>query len=593
MHEPLVSHLLGSIRVDDVMHDLARVSAFDRYQASLGLAQAADVVAEAAVGAGLSDVDVRRYPADGAAQWWTFRAPVSWTPLRAAIRVLVGSSPRPLLEVDHAAQPFAVATYSAPTGPSGRTAPLVRATGTPLGREFSGAVAVVDRAAFTSGSLLADLLAAGALGLVTDAPWKGNADLPHPGRIELPADSALFAFSLTPPQFATVAAAAEHGAVADVVVEVDHTAMMPIVSGVLPGKDADEEVWLTAHLCHPRPGANDNASGVAAILGIARALAEMRARDAAAGTRRAIRFFWGPEFVGTAAILHRHAGGTLPTALVNLDMVGEDQVRCGSPFVVERAPETRPVLLTPLAEHVVAQVFAATAEHPGRWQPSPFLGFSDHSLYADPSIGRPAVQFCHPDDRFNHSAADSLDKVSEMEMLRSTAAGAVLAHLLADDGPDPCELRALVDRWCEGEAAAADRIARERGAWGRALRDHVLRANDDMRALAAGAEPVPARSARLPDDGPAVRARWDGPLNLRAMLAELPVPSRTVLTGLIAEDKQHLSVLFNLAIRADGRRSRRMAIAETSFALRRPLDDAVVNRLFDALVESGWVAESD
>uniref|UniRef100_UPI002A830F86 hypothetical protein n=1 Tax=Streptomyces sp. CRN 30 TaxID=3075613 RepID=UPI002A830F86 len=95
-----------------------------------------------------------------------------------------------------------------------------------------------------------------------------------------------------------------------------------------------------------------------------------------------------------------------------------------------------------------------------------------------------------------------------------------------------------------------------------------------------------------PPRGPPVRRGWEGPLNLRAMLGELAPDTRSVLGGMIAEDKQHLSVLFNLAIRADGVRDRERIVAETSFGLRRPLDPATTDRLFDALLQTGWLRRS-
>ncbi|KUL39709.1 hypothetical protein ADL12_14705 [Streptomyces regalis] len=596
--------MLHFIRIDDVMDHVARVSAHDRYQASLGLERAAGTVAEAATAAGLEDVGVQRFAADGRPQWWTFRAPVSWTPLSAHLTVFAGSGPGApeVWHADHAEQPFTVATYSAATPRGGTVARLVPVGGDdPVGPAVSGAVAVVDRAAFVRGSLLRELTAAGALGLVTDAPCKGGEPDPHVGRIELPPDSRLFGFSVTPAMFRAARAAAERGATARAEVTVDRTAAMPVVSGLLPGDETAGEIWLTAHLCHPRPGSNDNASGVAALLGIAAALSRARRADSRHGTRRPIRFFWGAEFLGNAAVLHGRSqpgGGGLPDALINLDMVGEDQTLCRSPFVVERPPETTPTLLGPLAEHVVEQVFAATADSPGTWSPSPFLGFSDHALYADPSVDRPAVQFCHPADRFNHSAGDSPDKVSPVEMTRSTVAGAALAHLLASDGPDAATRSAVVERWYGRERQAVSELRRGTpDGWGSGLAEHVARRGAALRALAAGASVTEAGALCEPDgarasDGRAVHRRWPGPLNLRAMLGELPPATRTVLTGMIAEDKHHLSVLFNLAIRANGRRDRDRIITETSYGLRRPLDPDTTARLFDALLESGWLTES-
>ena len=113
MPDSPVSHLLPFLRIDDIMGHVARVSAHDRYQASLGLERAAEAVAAAAAAAGLQDVGVQRFAADGRPQWWTFRAPVSWTPLTARLAVLAGPGPhgREIWSVDHAEQPFTVATY--------------------------------------------------------------------------------------------------------------------------------------------------------------------------------------------------------------------------------------------------------------------------------------------------------------------------------------------------------------------------------------------------------------------------------------------------------------------------------------------------
>ena len=44
------------------------------------------------------------------------------------------------------------------------------------------------------------------------------------------------------------------------------------------GNEGDPVVLLVAHLCHPRPGAHDNASGVAALIEIMAALKAMKER---------------------------------------------------------------------------------------------------------------------------------------------------------------------------------------------------------------------------------------------------------------------------------------------------------------------------
>jgi Peptidase family M28 len=372
---------------------------------------------------------------------------------------------------------------------------------------------------------------------------------------------------------------------------------------VLPGQLPDGEVWLTAHLCHPRPGANDNASGVATLLGIAAAHAASRRADASWAAERTIRFFWGPEFLGIAAALHSRArtpgGDGLPSAVLNFDMVGEDQSRCGGPFVVERNPDCLLALISPIAEHIVSEVFSRTKDHGGTWRAAPFYGSSDHALFADPNIACPAVQFCHPSDRFNHTAGDSLDKVSAIEMLRATSAGAALTYVLACDGALPHHRKGqLLRDWCADEYADALRVASrhgniEDGAWGRQLVEYTARRNAAMCRLLDG-DPVSPRESLLgrPAAGPdpvAIRGRWAGPINVRAMIADLPTASRSAVSRLIKANKDNYALLLNFAIRADGRRSRDDIIRETSYALRCPPDDTTARLLFDALLESGWV----
>ncbi|MFI7537280.1 DUF4910 domain-containing protein [Streptosporangium sp. NPDC049376] len=577
--DALIASVLGSMPTDEVIGVLERVSGHDRFQASDGLRAAAGLVAEAAEAAGLTSVGITDHPADGTARWWSFAAPMSWTPTRARADIVVAGAT--VLSLDQERDPFAVATYSAATaGPT--EAPLVRPADV-----RPGAVVVVDRETYADGSLLPDLTDAGALGFVTDAPTRTGPDgVAYRGRIELGLHSGLLAFSLTPGEFAEARRAASAGGRCRVDVAVTRDASMPVVEGLLPGDDRLDEVWITAHLCHPRPSANDNASGVAALLGVATVLGRLPRRSGA----RPIRFLWGPEFVGTAATLHDRLGpgrtGRPPHALVNLDMVGEDQDLCAAPFVVERPPDLRPSLFGPLAEHVVDRVFAATAEEPGDWSASPFLGFSDHALLADPGIARPAVQLCHPADRFNHSAGDTLDKVSPVEMRRSVTVAAVLTALAADGGPGPVEWREIVAAWRGRELDTVAEVACAGGGeFGSGLRAYTARRIAAVESLLdrPGTPAAPSAAPRF------AARRWEGPLNLRAMTEHLGADTRAELNGLVSQDKSTLSVLFHLAIRADGRRTPEQMIAETSYELRRPVPQELGRRLLAALQESGWI----
>lgn len=603
MYSELITHFLRTVPIDDVMTHLARVSAFDRYQASYGIEQAASLVADTARAIGLTDVSIEYFPADGTAQWWSYKAPVSWTPVTARLKIRAADGR--VIEIDHARQPFSIATYSAATPPDGLVAPLVNVRSSRHGIDLAGAIAVVGSSEFSSNDLLPDLELGGARGFVTDAQCCGRGtEQEYAGRIELHPGTALFGFSLTTSQLDLVRTWSEEGADAHVVIEIDRAASMPVVTGVLQGELPDE-VWMIAHLCHPRPGANDNASGVAALLGVASAHVASRHADTSHPVSKTIRFLWGPEFLGTAAMLHRRTNllgkAGLPSAVIDFDMVGEDQALCGCPFIVERSPDFRPSLISPISEHVVSQVFAQTKSHHGTWRSVPFTGFSDHALFADPNVGCDAVQLCHAPDRFNHSAGDTLDKVSRIEMLRASAAGAALARIMANDARPQRATKQIIQDWCDGQLAAARRIAYQyravdNGDWGRQFIPYVERRNAEMLSLLndSMSEPLQSLESQVvgETDNPPMKGRWSGPLNIRALMADLPNDRRFEASDLIKADKFNYSLLLNFAIRANGRRSRREVINETSFACQRPLDSRIAERLCAILIESGWVTET-
>jgi Peptidase family M28 len=465
-----VERVHAAFDAERALERVRALAALDRYQVSEGIERAADYVAAEAERAGLEDVSVTSYPPGST--WWTYEAPPAWTPRLG--RLLVDGDTL----ATYPETPCALATFSRPT--PARTVSLVTFGEGPL----DGALAAVPPGA----PPLSQLEESGALGFVACASPVAV------GRIELAPDTRLVGFSVD----GEALGRALRGGEAFVHVEVEATGSMPVVTGRLPGETSAEALFL-AHLCHPRPGANDNASGVAVTLGLAEAL-----RPDGVG----LRFVWGPEFVGTAAYLHDvvSAGrAPLPRFVLNLDMVGEDQARCGGPLVLERSPEYLPSPLDGLAERAAA-IVAERAPSSWAWRSTPFLGASDHLLFADRAFGVPTLQLGHRPDRFNHTSADDVENVDPEELRRAaTIAGAiVLSEHLPEPRPSgvsarawegPFNLRAALAaapeaerRWFEDELAA-DR----QGAYARAV-GLVLRIDGEA---PAAEDPFEARFLEL------------------------------------------------------------------------------------------------
>ena len=69
-------------------------------------------------------------------------------------------------------------------------------------------------------------------------------------------------------------------------------------------KRTTEEIAFSCHLDHQRPGANDNASGCATILEVARTLQKLINEGKLARPARTIRFIFPPEIEGTLALMN-------------------------------------------------------------------------------------------------------------------------------------------------------------------------------------------------------------------------------------------------------------------------------------------------
>jgi hypothetical protein len=214
------------------------------------------------------------------------------------------------------------------------------------------------------------------------------------------------------------------------------------VSAFIPGA-TDEEVLITAHLCHPAPFANDNASGAAAAIEAARALQSLIASGALPQPRRGIRFLWMPEMTGTYAYLAAHERD-LPrmVAGLNLDMVGEDQNQTGSSWLLFRTSDAAASFAAPLLEALregyfgQAHTFNGQGDFPlFRHAVVPFSNGSDHYILGDPTVGVPSPMLIEWPYRLSTSSADSSEMVAPQSLARAAALAATYAYFVAGAGP--------------------------------------------------------------------------------------------------------------------------------------------------------------
>ena len=225
-----------------------------------------------------------------------------------------------------------------------------------------------------------------------------------------------------------------------------------IVTGHIPGTDwPDQEIWFIAHLDHCRPSANDNASGSAALLETARSLRELFNSGILPKPRRTLRFFWVPEIYGTYAYLAKRLKKVKrAVAVINMDMVGENQKICGSIFRITRTPDSTPSFLNDLLEmgldflvshnsslgQELTDPLAIFSPWGSRqnWQAKviPYSGGSDHSLFMGGVINIPATMLGSWPDYFYHSSGDTPDKSDSTQLRRAIVYGIMIASSITN-----------------------------------------------------------------------------------------------------------------------------------------------------------------
>ena len=201
------------------------------------------------------------------------------------------------------------------------------------------------------------------------------------------------------------------------------------VIGILPGTDptlASEVVVVGAHYDHlgradgvVYPGADDNGSGTAVVLGLARAFA------AAGGADRTLVFaFFGAEELGLIGSRHFVQQPPIPLArtvgMVNFDMVGRLQGRPLSVGGGDSGSRLRAVVSD------AAQAEGVAIDING----SPY-GPSDHSRFY--AAGLPVLFFYTGSHSDYHRPTDTADKIDAAGMARVAAVGARVVERLASE----------------------------------------------------------------------------------------------------------------------------------------------------------------
>ncbi len=230
----------------------------------------------------------------------------------------------------------------------------------------------------------------------------------------------------------------------------------------IPGTDPNAgEVILSAHLFegYVKQGANDNDSGSAAILEVARILNTLIEEGRIPRPKRTIRFLWGPEFSGTGPWVSAHADLMEKTlANINMDMVGEALTLNKGYMRMMRTTYGQAHYINDVMENyyrfvgesnnervqnrsgfykVNRRIVAPTgADEPFYYSIETHYGASDHEVFNDWGVQVPGIMMIVWPDQWYHTSGDRVDKADPTQLKRVAVIGAAGAYTVANADDD-------------------------------------------------------------------------------------------------------------------------------------------------------------
>lgn len=476
--EEVVAALAEELSGTTARHTVQEITLHHRTRASRGFRAAAEAIRERAASYGLAEVEILELPADGEIFYGTQRSRPAWNVDHAELweqRRVPGHQGSGRwkdseLIADWRARPVTVAQDSASGEAEGELVDVGAGTDPAdyEGKEIAGRLVLTSSQPGRAAALAVER---GAIGIVSFAQnqrsawWGEDRNLVRWGHMGTFPAPETFGFMVTVNQGLAWRDRLARGETVRLRASV-RTSRGPgsydIVTGVIPGADPDlrgQEVAYSCHLDHQRPGANDNASGCAAILEVARTLSKLVAEGRVPPPRRTLRFLWPPEIEGTIALLNARPDlAARARAVIHMDMVGGHEDLSRSILHVTRSPKSLPTAVNDVAEafarFVNSQSYAyaasGEAEYPLvdpegsrralRARIADFSTGSDHQVWTEGSFRVPAIYLNDWPDRYIHTHEDGVQNIDPTKLLRAAfigaASGYYLASITEDDVPD-------------------------------------------------------------------------------------------------------------------------------------------------------------
>ncbi len=454
------NEISGELAQDYIRH----IGHYQRLQPSKGHGLAAEWVAGKAKELGFSNVQIEKYTADGKKYYYMTKSELAWD-VESADLWIVEPEEEKITSYDEIASSLAITSQTCNV-----TAELVFA-GRGTSPEDYKDIDVKGNVVFATGSprsvgrLAIDNY--GAKGIIVMRRANDDPDIVSYARITVNTSPA-FGFSLSHRAGVKLRDRLISGEKIKVrarVIAEYHPGNYENVIATIPGTTlAHEEILFTAHLCHLKPAANDNASGCAALLEIGRTLIKLIEEGKIERPKRTIRFLWVPEMTGSVTYAATHPDIVERMVCgINLDMIGQYLNSNNSTFCLHLTPHSQWHYLNDILSNITELVATHNVSTLGgtsgkfklpvyslsgsrdafRYRILGYSGGSDQTIFNDGAIGVPFAFLAVWPDRYYHTSGDKPEITDPTQLKRSSFIAAAAASYLVDDSPEKAKILAF------------------------------------------------------------------------------------------------------------------------------------------------------
>lgn len=439
-----LGQLIQAIRVEmqpeQAMNFMRQVYSTDRWFTFPRFQETAEYLKQSMKGIGLQDVELSGAPADGSSQFGYWTMPLAWDVKSARLEIVDPPLPRDIATLaDYHGIPTSLGMWSGATPPEGVTADIVN-----LGEADASTIAQLD----LKGKLVLmgqnpagfkwALVKAGAIGAIN--AFTENPSL-QDGRQWINAwgdqgwgftkgSTQLLSFSISPREAALVRKLLAERGLVRVKATVDsryYSGVYPYITGVIRGS-GPEEVLTLGHSFEQ--GAQDNATGVAAMLESLATLNRLILSGKLPRPKRSIRLLTMGELYGSMYYIETHpdrirrtiAAMCMDTPAASYDLAGTEYTFYLNPHAAKSYTDA--FILR------VAQEYFSRARRP--WHEHQSMSGTDTYL-SEPMINVPTVwAYSGSGVETHHNSEDTPDRVDPRSLRDVATVNAAYLYYLAN-----------------------------------------------------------------------------------------------------------------------------------------------------------------